>query len=514
MIVAVLLLAGIRTISRKLSQPFSYRHLLRLGYALSAAVVLLPLFSTLFGHQSLVPHAAQVWSASTMQGQPLAELSEHRTIVSLASTRASLSLNTTARIAGFGFASGLLVILVRAALDAAAILRIIVNAQRIRRCGDLSILACNTTSVPFSFWFPGRYFIVVPAALVLRPNDLRMAIRHEAQHHRQIDTRILYLYSLARGLFHWNPAAHLLARQILELQEFACDEAVIRRRPESANEYCRCLLWVAEAALRGQSRVLQSSMAGGNRSVLRRRIETVLVRPDAHLPARKAAVSATVAVAVLAAVSVAFATPVRDHRISMAEAQRLAAMAPSPSAFPLIVNERVLEQLNVLLGTPDGRAFLRAGLARMGPYRSSISAQLKRYGLPPELMAVPLAESGYRNLPPSDNPRHGAGLWMFIESTARRWGLEITDNRDDRLNVSGETEAALRMLSSLQLRFNDWSLALLAYNAGETRVEQGLRETGSKDAWHLIDRGYENDPNYLPRTMAVVLILKNPALVD
>jgi membrane-bound lytic murein transglycosylase D len=70
------------------------------------------------------------------------------------------------------------------------------------------------------------------------------------------------------------------------------------------------------------------------------------------------------------------------------------------------------------------------------------------------------------------------------------------------------------MLSSLKLRFNDWSLALLAYNAGETRVEQGLRETGSKDAWHLIDRGYENDPNYLPRTMAVILILKNPALVD
>jgi membrane-bound lytic murein transglycosylase D len=134
--------------------------------------------------------------------------------------------------------------------------------------------------------------------------------------------------------------------------------------------------------------------------------------------------------------------------------------------------------------------------------------------LPPEVIAVPLVESGYRNLPAVKNPHQGAGLWMFVESTARRLGLEVTESRDERLSVQEETTAAMRLLSSLYLRFHDWNLTLLAYNTGQQRVERGMRETGSTDAWDLVRSGYENDPNYLPRVMAVILIIKNPALLD
>ena len=72
----------------------------------------------------------------------------------------------------------------------------------------------------------------------------------------------------------------------------------------------------------------------------------------------------------------------------------------------------------------------------------------------------------------------------------------------------------MRLLSSLQLRFHDWNLTLLAYNTGQRRVERGISETGSTDAWDLVSRGYENDPDYLPRVMAVILIIRNPAVLD
>ncbi len=111
--------------------------------------------------------------------------------------------------------------------------------------------------------------------------------------------------------------------------------------------------------------------------------------------------------------------------------------------FPVVVNPAVLAELNALLGTPDGRAFLRASVERMKLHQAHIESQLARYGLPRELLAVPLVESGYRNRVAGI----GGGLWMFIVPTARRFGLHVSDVRDDRTNVVLETDAAMRMLS-------------------------------------------------------------------
>ena len=190
------------------------------------------------------------------------------------------------------------------------------------------------------------------------------------------------------------------------------------------------------------------------------------------------------------------------------------AVARRGSDFPFVANEPVVAQLNRLLGTPDGRAFVRASLRRMQEHEALITTAIARYGLPAELMAVPLVESGYRNLPPSDNSRQGAGLWMFIEPTARRFGLAIDGDIDERLDVALETDAAMRMLGGLHERFDDWGLALLAYNAGERMVEEAMRATGLRDPWQAIERGFENDADYLARVMAIALIMKNPALIE
>jgi membrane-bound lytic murein transglycosylase D len=512
-VVAALLLSGIHTVNLRLAQPFGYRHLLRMGYAISAAAVLLPSIGSFSLHGPLIPHSVQMWSAATMHDSIRYATDPQRITVALAPAGTSMPLGATTGFVFCMFAFGLFVVLARVVMDALAIARIIAGAHLIHRRGCWKILASDAVAVPFSFWLPGHYFIVVPSSLILRPDELRMAIRHEAQHHRQADTKLLYLNPLAKALFYWNPAAHLLRRRILELQEFACDEAVIARRPDFAHAYCRCLMSVGEEATRHGHSLLQAGMVNGRMGVLARRIETVLARPKAHLPKSGATLTGALAVAVLAACSLAVATPVADRRISLEQAQRIAAIARRGSAFPIAVNERVLEQLNLLLGTPDGRSYLAASLSRENRYKDFIAKQLERYGIPPEMIAVPLVESGFRNLPAIKNAGTGAGLWMFIESTARQFGLEVTQSTDERLSVQQETTAAMRLLSRLYLRLHDWNLTLLAYNAGERNVAKAVDETGSTDAWELVRKGYENEPDYLPRVMAVILIVRNPALL-
>ena len=511
--VAALLLAGIHAINQRLARRHAYHHLLKLGYAMAAAAVLLPTIATLSLHESLIPHTVQMWSAATMQDSINSATDVQRITVSLAPAGASMPLRVVARLACCVLVFGLLAVLVRVVMEASAIARIIAGAHLIHGRGCWKILASEAIEVPFSFWLPGHYFIVVPHLLILRPYDLRMAIRHEAQHHRQADTKLLYLSLLAQALFYWNPAAHRLGRRILELQEFACDEVVVGRRPGSADAYCRCLLSIGDEVTRHRRALLQASMAGGCAGMLARRIQTVLAGPRAPMPDAGTALTGALAMAVLGACSLAVAAPVADRRISLQEAQRLTARARQGSAFPVVMNERVLEQLNLLLGTPDGRAYLAASLARQDHYKDFIAGQLKRYGIPPEMIAVPLVESGFRNLPPVKDPNRGAGLWMFIESTARQVGLEVTQGTDERLSVPQETTAAMELLSHLYLRFHDWNLTLLAYNTGEQRVERAMSETGSTDAWELVRDGYENDPDYLPRVMAVILIMRDRTLL-
>jgi hypothetical protein len=174
-IVAVLLLAGIDAISLRLPQPFAYRHLLQLGYAISAAAVLLPFIGWISGHERVVPHSLQVWSASTMRGPILAATADQRITLSLARTGASMSFSLAARFASGVFVSGLLVVLARVAMDALAIAKIIARAQLLHRRGCWRMLTSETVGVPFSFWIPGHYFIIVPTQLILRPYELRSA---------------------------------------------------------------------------------------------------------------------------------------------------------------------------------------------------------------------------------------------------------------------------------------------------------------------------------------------------
>lgn len=202
-----------------------------------------------------------------------------------------------------------------------------------------------------------------------------------------------------------------------------------------------------------------------------------------------------------------------EQRVDIEQAQGMAKQAAKTSKIPIVVNDLVLEELNRFLNTTSGRKFIKESLARMEAFRPMLERELDSAHLPKELMVIPIIESGYRNLPEAEKSAHGAGLWMFIKSTARAFGMRVDNTVDERLNVEKETGAALRYLKKNYHRFQDWHLALMAYNMGENSLEKSMKELNTKDPWELIRAKKENDSGYLAKCLAAILILKNPEMI-
>jgi len=97
---------------------------------------------------------------------------------------------------------------------------------------------------------------------------------------------------------------------------------------------------------------------------------------------------------------------------------------------------------------------------------------IEQENLPIDLAVIPLLESG--NNPLARSPKDALGLWQFIPSTAKEWGL-ATNRIDNRKNVVKSTQVAIQYLKYLHSQLNDWDLALAAYNWGIGSVKKALK---------------------------------------
>lgn len=178
--------------------------------------------------------------------------------------------------------------------------------------------------------------------------------------------------------------------------------------------------------------------------------------------------------------------------------------------IPLVMNNHVQAEIELLTGKE--RQFFVDSYRRSGRFRPHILDELRKNGLPETLSWLPLIESGFKVHALSK--ARALGLWQFIASTGYKFGLNRDYYVDERMDPTKATAAAISYLKELHQLFGDWTTVLAAYNCGEGRV---LREIRSQNInyldnfWDLYEKLPRETARYVPRFLAVLHILKDPA---
>lgn len=177
--------------------------------------------------------------------------------------------------------------------------------------------------------------------------------------------------------------------------------------------------------------------------------------------------------------------------------------------IPIEVNDRVIAWVEYFQGA--GRKRFQLYLERSGRYIPMMRQILKEEGLPQDLVYISLIESGFS--PHAYSRAHAAGLWQFIRSTGKMYGLSSDDWVDERRDPYKATRAAARLFRDLYKDYGDWYLAMVGYNAGPGRVKKAISITGSKNFWVMADdrnalRAETRD--YVPKFIAAAIIAKMP----
>jgi membrane-bound lytic murein transglycosylase D len=198
-------------------------------------------------------------------------------------------------------------------------------------------------------------------------------------------------------------------------------------------------------------------------------------------------------------------TPAVDANI---KAKAEAEIKSTRSDLPLVMTDQVAGFINFY--SKRGRGTLERALVRSGKYEDMIRRVLKEEGVPQDLIYLAQAESGFHPLAVS---RAGArGMWQFMGSRAKGYGLERSWWVDDRQDPEKATRAAARHLRDLYAQFGDWYLAMAAYNSGPGTVQKAVKRTGYADFWELYRRNVlpKETRNYVPIILAVTIMAKNP----
>lgn len=145
-------------------------------------------------------------------------------------------------------------------------------------------------------------------------------------------------------------------------------------------------------------------------------------------------------------------------------------------------------------------------LGRVDLYFPLFEQEIQERNLPDELKFVAVVES---NLEPTARSKSGAlGLWQFIKSTGKMQGLKMNKYVDERRDPIKSTAAALDYLASLYESFDDWTLAIAAYNCGPGNVRKAIRRGNSKNYWDIRKHLPRETQKYVPRIIAAIYLMQ------
>ena len=175
---------------------------------------------------------------------------------------------------------------------------------------------------------------------------------------------------------------------------------------------------------------------------------------------------------------------------------------------PITINDAVLKILAAFQS--DLHGVIHRGLGRSGKYMPMIHRVFEEEGIPKDLAHIALIESSF--LPRARSRASAHGIWQFMPRTGRQYGLTANNIVDERSDPEKATRAAARYLGYLHQLFDDWYLAMAAYNAGEGKIMRAIQRTGARNFWELAATGAikPETRNYVPAFIAATLIGRNP----
>jgi membrane-bound lytic murein transglycosylase D len=171
--------------------------------------------------------------------------------------------------------------------------------------------------------------------------------------------------------------------------------------------------------------------------------------------------------------------------------------------IPIVFNDRV--QKACLFYLLKNRKTVENWVKRSSLYITTVRKMFADSALPPDLAYLPLIESGFNAH--AYSRAHAAGIWQFIQSTGKLYGLRNSYWVDERRDPLKATTSAIRYLKKLYNDFGNWHLALAAYNCGEGGVARAINKAGVSDYWQL--QLPRETMNYVPLYLASVIIIKN-----
>ncbi len=156
--------------------------------------------------------------------------------------------------------------------------------------------------------------------------------------------------------------------------------------------------------------------------------------------------------------------------------------------------------------TKKDKRFIKEGLENAQIYLPTVKKIFREYNIPEDLAYLPLIESKFN--PYAASSSGAAGLWQFLPTTARRFGLKINSKIDERKDPYKSSIAAAKYFKYLYSIFHRWDLVLAAYNCGEGCIQS--KRGYKKGFWNIKHKLPKQTKEYVPRFFAALIIAKNP----
>ena len=173
---------------------------------------------------------------------------------------------------------------------------------------------------------------------------------------------------------------------------------------------------------------------------------------------------------------------------------------------PLNFNERVLAFIDYF--ALKDREYTKGIIRKRELYFPIFTEKLEEYGMPDELKYLSIVESGLR--PQAISRANAVGLWQFISSTGKMYGLSNNWYIDERMDPYEATDAACRHLMDLYRMFDSWELAMAAYNCGPGNVRKAIRRSGyKKDFWDIYRYLPRETRSYVPQYVAITYLFNH-----